>query len=627
VRVAEAHRRLGADFRAFVERLPEGVLTYRIERGPDSGVIRYANPALVAMLGYDSAEQLDGLSPLELFAPADLEAVRARMRVVLDSAPSTPPLAVRLRTRDGALRWCEVRSIRVGDQAEPAVMMIARELDEDEDGADPLRLAEERFYKVFQANPACISITRSSDDTFVDVNDRFLAVTGFARDEVLGKTGMQLGLWPAPEQRARLDRAIRAGHTVRDVEVTLLKKSGDPLELLMSLEAFAVGGQECVFAIAHDVTGRKQLEQQVRHSQKMEAIGRLAGGVAHDFNNLLTAIRGYSELLVAELPPETPTRAAAEHVHRSALRASSLTEQLLVFTRRRPHQPRVVALNDVVLSMGALLRRIIGEDITLELQLGNDLGRVRVDPAQLEQVLLNLAINSRDAMAAGGRLTVETANTDDGRVRLSVRDSGVGMTAETRSHIFEPFFTTKEIGKGTGLGLSIVFGVIEQNGGTITVESEPGRGTVFHICLPAIDAPADQEPPSSVSLSPAPPQIRRETILLVEDDEDVRDFVQFVLRQSGYEVLAAEDGPTAVTLAASHPGEIHLLLSDVIMPQMNGVHLVAALRPLRPRMKVLHMSGYPGHSIRGELGTGVAFLQKPFSADALLAMVRAVLDS
>jgi CheY-like chemotaxis protein len=395
-----------------------------------------------------------------------------------------------------------------------------------------------------------------------------------------------------------------------------------------------VGGEGFLFAIGHDVTEQRRLEQQLRHAQKMEAISRLAGGVAHDFNNVLTALHGYAEVLTRSLVPGSREHGAADHIQRAARRASSLTEQLLVFTRQKPHEPRIIALNDVVTAMAALLRRIIGEDIELVLKLAKERLRVRVDPTQLEQVLLNLAVNARDAMVRGGKLTVETAAADWDRVRLSVHDAGAGMTPETRLRAFEPFFTTKEVGKGTGLGLSIVYGVVVQNGGTIAVDSAPGQGSTFHIHLPRINEPIEEAPlPLPLPATAVPPANdspagERETILLVEDDEDVRDFVHLVLSAAGYQVLLAPNGVAAIGVADQHPGEIHLLLSDLIMPQMNGLLLVQRLRPARPRMRVLHMSGYPGENLhrQGELPEGVPFLQKPFSSDALTAAVRAVLD-
>ncbi|MDB4968106.1 MAG: multi-sensor hybrid histidine kinase [Myxococcales bacterium] len=543
--------------------------------------------------------------------PATLEAAFAAGAVDLLRLPGDEPRLI-------------ARARAVGHGAGRAAADLRRR-DDDE----ALRTSEERFFKIFHASPACITITRMSDDRFVDANDRFLVATGFSREEVIGRTGVELGLWQQPQVRSRLAAAIRAGEKVRDVAVRLVRKSGQPLDFLMSLEAFSAGGDECVIALGHDVTERKQLEELLRQSQKMDAIGRLAGGVAHDFNNLLTVIRGYADMLIAQPATEPMARKAALQIRRSSLRAASLTGQLLAFTRRQPHQPRVILLNKVVLSMGALLRRIIGEDIELELRLSPEVGLVRVDPTQMEQVLLNLAINARDAMANGGRLVVETANAVEAgeqRLRLTVRDSGHGMTEETRLRVFEPFFTTKDVDKGTGLGLSIVYGVVVQNGGSITVESSPETGTAFHILLPRVADALDDEP--AVRTPKVTPRAGQETILLVEDDEDVRDFVQLVLSRSGYRVLTAEDGVSAIEVARAQADDIHLLLSDVVMPHMNGIHLASEIRPLRPTMKVLHMSGYPGDSIarHGQVPLGDAFLQKPFSASALIETVRAVLD-
>ena len=624
-RLHEAQRNAIADYRSLIDRMPDGVFTYRHD---DASVV-YANAALAALLGCASANELIGTDARLFVTPQDRHIVERR-RVQLGQPPfSTDPIALRFLARDGSLRWVESRAQRIGVGDDPLVTVMVRDLTARHSAEEALKRSEERFVKFFHVNPACSTVTRLSDNTFVDVNERFCALTGYAREELIGKTGIDVGLWPDPEQRARIEASIRAGGRARDVEVRLAKKSGDPIDVRMSLETFTIGGVECVFALSHDITEEKRLEEQLRQSQKMEAIGRLAGGIAHDFNNLLTAINGYSEILARDLPPGTGAHDAASHILHSARRASSLTEQLLLFTRRQPQRGRVVAINDVVYSMSAMLARLIGEDVELVLELGCYVGCVRADPAQIEQVLLNLVVNARDAMPDGGRLVLETvaAAGIDGRpgVRLTVRDSGCGIAPEIRPHIFEPFFTTKQVGKGTGLGLSIVYSAVAQAGGSVSVESVPGHGAAFHIWLPRVDEPADV-----TAVTPSAEALRQrggETVLLVEDDEDVRDFVEFVLRRAGYRVLAAAAPADGLQFAEAHDGEIHLLLSDIVMPEMNGNEMAARAQALRPAMKVLHMSGYPaGRQRNGGYAPGGAFLQKPFSVETLTQAVRTMLD-
>jgi nitrogen-specific signal transduction histidine kinase/CheY-like chemotaxis protein len=396
----------------------------------------------------------------------------------------------------------------------------------------------------------------------------------------------------------------------------------------MSIEIIELDGQPCVLALTNDITELKLLEEQLRRSQKMEALGRLAGGVAHDFNNLLTAISGYASLMIEGLPASTPVRASAEHIQRAAARAASLTHQLLVFGRQQPRQPIVLDLNTTISSLLHMLRRLIGEDIRLETSLGAELGFVEADPAQIEQVVMNLALNARDAMPKGGQLHIETA-TDVGAggapwVRLSVQDGGVGMDAATRARIFEPFFTTKQPGKGTGLGLATVYGVVEQARGRIAVHSEPGRGTRFDILLPRTSArpsrPAVPHPPAPASVGG--------TILVVEDDEAVSAFVTLVLQQARYTVLAATDGTQALEVAGRHSGHIDLLLTDIVMPEINGRALAHALRRTLPRLRVMYMSGYPGDTIEryGDIPSGEPFLQKPFTRELLLGRVAELLE-
>jgi two-component system, cell cycle sensor histidine kinase and response regulator CckA len=383
----------------------------------------------------------------------------------------------------------------------------------------------------------------------------------------------------------------------------------------------------------------RQSEDYLRQSQKMEAVGRLAGGVAHDFNNLMTVIMGRSELLMTGLDEADPLRRNADEIKRTAERAVALTRQLLAFSRKQVLTPKVLDLNVVVANMDRMLRRLIGEDIDLVTVLGPALERVKADPGQIEQVIMNLAINARDAMPSGGKLTIETANVylDHAYARkhaavrpgpyvmLSVSDNGTGMDADTQSHIFEPFFTTKDQGKGTGLGLATVYGIVKQSEGYIWVYSEPGWGTSFKMYLPRIaDAPEPLEP------VPAVAQPRgSETVLLVEDEDGVRELTREILTMNGYTVIAARHGAEALEVCQRHSGEIALILTDVVMPQMSGHELMERIRPLRPSLKVLYMSGYTDKAIvrHGMLTGDIAFLQKPFTPDALARKVREVLDT
>jgi len=389
-----------------------------------------------------------------------------------------------------------------------------------------------------------------------------------------------------------------------------------------------------------DATERRSLENQVIQAQKMEAVGRLAGGVAHDFNNILTAIGGYTDLLLADLPAGDPRRQDVDEIHRAADRAAALTQQLLAFSRRQVLQPRVVDVNALVSNVEKLLRRLLGEDVLLATVLATDVGRVRADPGQMEQVLVNLAVNARDAMPEGGRLTLETRNVDldaayaaehrtvapGPYVVLAVSDTGTGMSTETQSHIFEPFFTTKEVGKGTGLGLATVYGIVKQSGGSIWVYSELGHGTTIKVYLPRVDEPAESFP--APSITDAESLRGSETILLVEDEPAVRAVARLVLIRQGYTVFEAADGQTALTMMDGSGPSIDLVLTDVVMPGMSGRALADQLTSRLPGLRVLYMSGYTDDAIvrHGMLEPGLAYLQKPFRPDALARKVRDVLN-
>jgi PAS domain S-box-containing protein len=393
---------------------------------------------------------------------------------------------------------------------------------------------------------------------------------------------------------------------------------------------------------AEDITERRDLEEQLRQSQKMEAIGRLAGGIAHDFNNLLMVISGYCEFLLERVGSDAKLRGPAQEIANAANRATSLTRQLLAFSRKQMLAPKVIDLNAVVTENLKMLDRLIGEDIDLVMVPYADLGAVKADPGQIEQVIMNLAVNARDAMPHGGKLKIETSNTtlDESYarfhaplrpgeyVKLTISDTGMGMDAETQTHIFEPFFTTKGV-RGTGLGLSMVYGIIKQSGGFIWVDSAVGKGTKFEILLPRVSAAAEQSYVETYQAEPVPVQRERETILLVEDEGNLRYLARQFLEQQGYNVMEAGDGDSAMQLSSSHKGPIHLLLTDVVMPGMNGRELAVQVSRARPEMKVLYMSGYTENAIghNGTLDSGIVLLQKPFTLPDLKAKVRELLDA
>jgi len=436
-----------------------------------------------------------------------------------------------------------------------------------------------------------------------------------------------------------LERLRREGSLV-SYESQGRRKDGSSIWLIENVSLIRdEDGEEILLGTVFDMTERRRLEEQLLQSQKMEAVGRLAGGIAHDFNNLLTAIAGYSALLIEQLPENDPRRESAEEIREAGRRAAGLTQQLLAFSRRQVLEPRVLDLNAVIASMEKMLRRVIGEDVELTTALDSGLWRTLADPGQIEQAIVNLVVNARDAMPRGGRLTLETGNVTldeqfasayatvhpGPHVMLAVSDTGVGIEASLQARLFEPFFTTKERGKGTGLGLSTTYGIVKQSGGSIWVYSEPGHGTTFKIYLPRCDEPLDAR---AAPAPPAKPRPGSETVLLVEDEPEVRRLVEKLLRMEGYAVLSAGSPAEALAAAKAVRHEIAILVTDVIMPGMNGQELARVLAADLPAMRVLYMSGYTDAAIahQGILPPGTAFLSKPFTPDALARKIREVLD-
>ena len=509
-----------------------------------------------------------------------------------------------------------------------------------------LEASEARFRSIFEEARLGME-TATPAGRYLQVNPAFCKFLGYERDELLQKTNLDV---THPDDRARTRQLMQeslAGLRPLEMEKRYLRKDGTVVwgYLTATWLMDADGRPEVGVGLVQDIDERKRVqeslrlsEEQFRQAQKMEAVGRLAGGVAHDFNNLLTVINGRCRLLLSDLG-DHPLRKEVEVIARAGEQAVSLTRQLLAFSRRQTIDPRVVDLNAVVSDMDRMLRRLIGEDVDLEVRLKREPGNVRADPGQIEQVIMNLAVNARDAMPRGGRLTIETANADlecplespAGRVApgryvvLSIRDSGTGMNAHVLSHLFEPYFTTKEEGKGTGLGLPTVASIVRHADGEIAVESEDGKGTLFSVYLPRVE---EAVAAAAAGAGASDGNRGTETILVVEDETTVRELARELLELNGYSVLEAAHGQEALRVCRSHDGPIHLMLTDVVMPHMNGHELAETLAPLRPGMKVLYMSGYSEDAgvLRDILVSKTTFLRKPFTPDALAEKVRALLN-
>jgi PAS domain S-box-containing protein len=504
-----------------------------------------------------------------------------------------------------------------------------------------LRRSEMNFRSLVTNAPYGICRCDSAGQ-LLDVNPALLAVLGYSSaGELVGK---HLGaLYADTHEWFELADHLRSSAPLNGLIVEWKRKDGTGTVVRVSGRAVSDGDKGRAFELfTEDVTERRALEQQLRQSQKMEAVGRLAGGIAHDFNNLLMVISGYSEFLLDRLGPEPALRGPAQEIASAAGRATSLTRQLLAFSRKQMLAPKVLDLNGVVTENLKMLTRVIGEDIDLVMVPAAGLGAVRADAGQMEQVIMNLAVNARDAMPSGGKLTIETSNVslDDDYARvhaplrpgdyvmLAISDTGLGMDSETQSHIFEPFFTTKGL-KGTGLGLSTVYGIVKQSGGYIWVYSEPGKGTTFKIYLPRVAEKAESPAQVASTAESVAAEPGTETILLVEDETNLRYLARQFLEKQGYRVIEAADGAIAMQIAVAHEGMIHLLLTDVIMPGMNGRELAQRVSEIRPNTKVLYMSGYTENVIghNGTLDAGVRLLQKPFTLSSLKSKVREVLDS
>ena len=585
-----------------------------------------------------------------LLVPPEVHAeLERRGEVELIGAPSIDWLGVPLKIDNRTIGVLAAQSytpgVRYGQTEQHVLqfvstqiaMAIVRKRSEEQ-----LLESERKYRQLFETNPEAMLVYDFETLQILAANQAATTRYGYSEHEFLELTLRDIR---PPEDRERLEEELRDRPDWGAVRTGIRHrtKDGRVLEVELVARPIEFAGRRARLVLARDVSAHRQLEGQLRQAQKMEAVGQLAGGIAHDFNNLLTAILGSTQLLLHQTPAGDARREDLEEIKAAGLRAADLTRQLLAFSRRQVLAPKVLELNAVVATMEKMLRRLIGDDIELATALDPTAGAVNADPGQLEQVLLNLAVNARDAMPAGGRLTIETGpatvapDNDERRhhlppgeyVRLAVTDTGAGMDEATQAHLFEPFFTTKEVGKGTGLGLATVYGIVKQSGGYVWVYSELGHGTTVKVYLPQVREGAHA--PVAAPAPPEPPELRggHETVLLVEDAAPVRALARRSLEAFGYTVFDAADGPSALETAASHEGAIDLLLTDVVMPGMGGSELAERLATTRPRMKVLYTSGYTDDAMvrQGVLTAGVAFLQKPFVPETLARKVREVLDA
>jgi two-component system cell cycle sensor histidine kinase/response regulator CckA len=621
-------------FRAIFEHAAVGIALVALD-----GRWLMVNQTLCDILGYTEAELIERTFQ-EVTVPEDVEASLIGRQALVAGECETYAMEKRYLRNDASTVWVHVSTSLVRNALGKPESFLS--VIEDISGRKKAEEALVRLATAVEQAVESIVIT-DTDGTIQYVNPAFEHTTGYSRDETIGhnprllKSGKQDSEFYRELWKSIAQGEVWSGRFInRKKDGTLYEE-----EATISPVRDASGKLVNFVAVKRDVTKEVGLETQLRQAQKMEAVGQLAGGIAHDFNNLLTAVIGYSQLALRNLDDRNRLRSDISEIEKAGLRAAELTGQLLAFSRKQVFHPKNLTLNALVTDLQKMLSRLIGEDIDLVAMLDLELGTVKADPGQVQQVIMNLVVNARDAMTDGGKITIETANVDLGSdysskhidvlpgayCMLAISDNGCGMDEETRSHIFEPFFTTKGLGRGTGLGLSTVYGIVKQSGGGISVYSEPGRGTTFKVYLPRVVELADEYDLAPTQL---PLPNGDETLLLVEDEAAVRELAARVLREHGYTVLEASDPSWALAAIEQHlPNEVHLLVTDVVMPRMSGRDLAEQLAILRPDLRVLYVSGYTDRAIvhHGVLDENTPFLQKPFTSEGLVRKVREVLDA
>jgi two-component system cell cycle sensor histidine kinase/response regulator CckA len=603
------------------------------------GTIRFVTNSVERLSGY-TADELVGSNALDRIHPDDRASVSDAFQRALEQPGVPVSVEYRGQHKDGSWRHREVVGVnRLDDPAIAAVVINYRDTTAQKK-AETAFLERERVYQSM-FDEALIGLAQTSlDGGFLLVNRRLCDLLGYAPEELRGVEFITISHPDEVAQDVEAKERLIAGVIDRYTrEKRYRRKDGSFVwtNLTVSLHRHASGEPSYFIATIEDITERKRAAEEARQVHKLEAIGRLAGGIAHDFSNLLTAIVGYADLALNQLSADNPVSLDIQQIRAAGNSAASLTRQLLAFSRKQVLQPQVLDLNVIVSRMNALLRRLIGDHIRLEWRPQTPLERVSADPGQIEQIILNLALNARDAMPRGGALSIETANVELDRayvsdhpgatvgkhVMLAVGDTGIGMDDAARKRLFEPFYTTKELGKGTGLGLATVYGIVKQSGGSISVDSEPELGTIFKVFLPRVEHVSD------ITGEQAGAPGGTETILLVEDQPEVRAVARTSLTRHGYTVLEASRAEEALQIFRNIREEIHLLLIDVVMPTMSGRELARLLLQQRPHARVLYTSGYSDDAIvhQGVIEPGVAFIQKPFTPSSLLRKVRDVLDA
>jgi PAS domain S-box-containing protein len=605
-------------------------------------IILFANPAAERIFGYPLPEILG--QQVTLLMPECLRhlhktAVRAYVNTGQKHMPWTGLQLTGLH-KSGAEIPLEISFGEHVRDGKHIFTGILRDVSERSRIERDLRHSQEKYAKMIHSSPDAITLRSLPDRRYIEISEGFTRLTGYTAEEVIGKTPSEIGIWSDDSPHTEILENIQREGEVREVEFGFQTKSGEHRYATVSAVRLTLGANDYMLSTSRDITERRSLERQLLQSQKMEAIGRLAGGVAHDFNNLLGVILGQTELLEAEFENNPAVHRRAEAIEQAGRRAAELTKQLLAFSRQQFIEPRVVDANAIVRDIEKLLKKLLGEDVELTIHLQPNAGNIKIDPSQLEQILMNLSVNARDAMPGGGKLILETAcvELDETYARqhlgakagdflmLVVSDTGTGMDSQTMARIFEPFFTTKVEGRGTGLGLSTVYGVVKQNNGYIMTYSEVGHGTTFRIYFPRV-----RESPELRDKRPHQAEFAKgsETILIVENEEALRELARELLEANGYKVIEAERGENALRLVEGSQTPIDLLLTDVVMPGMGGKQLAKRLLERRPGLRVLYMSGYTDDVInnRGVLPDNTLLLPKPFTRAVLLRKVREALST